>query len=185
MFYGRFMKKYTLIFGLIISLISCVNKTNEKAIVSFSSDELNIINQIMKTINLGNKIVIINENIEVTYTTQDNNRNNIYKYLKRTKSVDNDLLNSFKKNNHQQMILDKSIVFDFNFMWNEIPEHNNDTINYYGIIAFSKIGFNEEQTKAIIYVGIMMEGDGRGNYYILEKENNQWKIKNIIGGWIT
>jgi hypothetical protein len=44
---------------------------------------------------------------------------------------------------------------------------------------------NKEQTKAIIYVGIMLEGEGRGNYYILEKENNQWKTKNTIGGWIT
>jgi hypothetical protein len=31
----------------------------------------------------------------------------------------------------------------------------------------------------------MMESVGKGNYYILEKENDKWKIVNIIGGWIT
>jgi hypothetical protein len=179
------MKKYFFVFCLIILLVSCATKTNEMIIVSFLPNEKDIINQVIKTINLENKIVILNENIEITYTTQDNNRNNVYRYLKRTKSIDNDLLISFKRNNHKQMILDKNIVFDFNFIWSGTSEYNNDPVNYYGIITFSKIGFNEEQTKAIIYIGIMMEGDGRGNYYILEKEDNHWEIKNIIGGWIT
>jgi IS5 family transposase len=53
-----------------------------------------------------NKIVVINENLEITYTTHDNNRNDIYKYLKRTQKIDNDLLNSFKENN-KQMKLEK------------------------------------------------------------------------------
>jgi hypothetical protein len=179
------MKKYILTLSSIILLISCANKTNEKIIVSFLSNELDIINQIIKTKNLENKIIIINENVEITYTTQDNNRNDIYRYLKRTKSIDNDLLNSFKRNNHKQMILDKNIIFDLNFIWNGTSEYKNDPENYYGIITFSKIGFNEEQTKAIIYIGEMMKEVGRGDYYILEKEDNQWKIKNIIGGWIT
>jgi hypothetical protein len=182
------MKKCILKFILIILLFSCVHKTNEKMVVLFTSDELDIINKIIMTINHENKVVVVNKNLEVTYTTQDNNRNDIYKYLKRTKNVGNDLLNSFKKNNKKQMKLKKDIVFDFNFIWwdgHYRINNENDPINYYGIITFSKIGFNKEQTKAILYIGIMLEDDGEGNYYILEKENKEWKIVNIIGGWIT
>jgi hypothetical protein len=177
------MKKYILSFVFMALLVSCTDKSNEKETVLFTSDELNIINGIIKTINQENKVVIINENIEITYTTQDNNRNDIYKYLKR--NIDNDLLNSFKKNNNKQMKLGKSIVFDFNFIWWNGLYWTNDPIKYYGIITFSKIGFNKEQTKAIIYIGMMMESAGEGNYYILEKENDKWEIINIIGGWIT
>jgi hypothetical protein len=179
------MGKYILGFVFMMLLVSCVNKPNEKAIVSFTSDELNIINEIIETLNQENKIVILNENLEITYTTQDNNRNSIYKYLKRTQKIDNDLLNSFKENNNKQMKLEKNIVFDFNFIWWNGSYWTNDPIKYYGITTFSKIGFNKGQTKAIIYIGIMTENEGKGNYYILEKTDNEWKIVNIIGGWIT
>jgi hypothetical protein len=76
-------------------------------------------------------------------------------------------------------------VFDFNLIWWDESYWTNDPIKYYEIITFSKIGFNKGQTKAIIYIGIMMENEGRGNYYILEKTDNEWKIVNIIGSWIT
>jgi hypothetical protein len=166
-------------------LVSCVNKSNEKAIVSFTSNELNIINEIIETINQENRIVIVNENLEITYTTQDDNRNGIYRYLKRTQNIGNDLLKSFKENNNKQMKLERNIMFDFNYIWWNGSYWVNDPIKYYGIITFSKIGFNKEQTKAIIYIGIMMEKEGKGNYYILEKTNNEWEIVDIIGGWIT
>jgi hypothetical protein len=179
------MGKYILSFIFMVLLASCVHKTNEKTIVSFTSDELNIINEIIETINQENKIVIINENLEITYTTQDGNRNDIYKYLKRTQNVGNDLLKSFRKNNNKQMKLGENSVFDFNFIWRNGSHWTNDPVRYYGIITFSKIGFNREQTKAIIYIGIMMENEGKGNYYILEKTDNKWNIVDIIGGWIT
>jgi hypothetical protein len=175
----KLMEKYIFSFVLIILTVSCVHKTNETVVVSFTSGELDIINQIIKTINQENQIVIINDNLEITYTTQDNNRNDIYKYLRRTKKVENDLLGSFKRNNNKKAVLKKNIVFDFNFIWNRPYEYNN------GIITFSKIGFNKEQTKAIIYIGIMTGSEGKGDYYILEKEKDAWKIVAIIGGWIT
>jgi hypothetical protein len=100
------MGKNILGFVFMALLVSCVNKTNERTIVSFTSDELNIINEIIETLNQENKIVIINENLEITYTTHDNNRTDIYKYLKRAQKIDNDLLNSFKENN-KQMKLEK------------------------------------------------------------------------------
>jgi hypothetical protein len=176
------MRKF--IFIIFILFVSCVNKTNERTVVSFSSNEIDVINVIIKTLNQENKVLVINKNLEITYTTQDNNRNNIYKYLKRTKKVYNDLLNSFKKNNDRQMVLEEDIIFAFDYIWGE-PYKLNDPINFYGIITFSKIGFNKEQTKAIIYIGRLMKGEGRGDYYIVEKENEEWKIKNIIVGWIT
>jgi hypothetical protein len=180
------MEKYILNFLIMALLASCLNKSNEKETVSFTSDELDIINKIIKTINQENKIVIINKNIEITYTTQDNNnRNNIYKYLKRTEDIGNDLLNSFKRNNNKHMRVEKDIIFGFNFIWWNGLYWTNDPIKYYGIATFSKTGFNKEQTKAIIYIGITINGTGEGNYYILEKTKGEWEIVNTIGGWIT
>jgi hypothetical protein len=53
-------------------------------------------------------------------------------------------------------------------------------------ITFSRVGFNENRTKAILYYSyITIGGFGCGYYYILDKENNKWIIKSEIIKWIT
>jgi hypothetical protein len=184
------MAKYVLLYiCLIIAslLISCINKEDERTYLSLSRDELDIINQIIKSINYENKIIVINENIEITYPpTNDRKRDirNITKYLRKNKVIGTDLIKSFEKNNNKEMVLNEDINFDFNFIWNKQYEPNNE-LNYYGKITLSKVGFNKEQTKAIIYIGVILKGEGRGDYYIIEKENEEWKIINIIGAWVT
>jgi hypothetical protein len=168
-------------------LVSCINKEDERIHLSLSRDELNIINQIIKSINHENKIIVIDENFDITYPPSNDRKKdieNIIKYLKKNKTIDTDLIKSFEKNNNKEMVFEKNINFDFNFIWNKQYEPNNE-LNYYGKITLSRIGFNKEQTKAIIYIGIMLKGEGRGDYYIIEMENNEWKIINIIGAWIT
>jgi len=53
-------------------------------------------------------------------------------------------------------------------------------IKDYEIITISGIGFNEDQTKAIILVKIEYEYDGNGKIYVLEKSINKWEIVKII-----
>jgi hypothetical protein len=172
---------------ILLLLFSCISKTDENIFVSLSTDELAIINQIIGTINKEKSIIIISENLEVTLPVSNNRKkemSGVLKYLKKTKNIDNDLIRSFERNNNNLMTLDSNIIFDFNFIWNKQYEASNE-INYYGKITVSRIGFNKEQTRAMMYIGIMSEGVGKGDYYIVEKENNKWKIINIIPGWIT
>jgi ABC-type branched-subunit amino acid transport system substrate-binding protein len=92
------MGKYFLGFIFMALVVSCINKPNEKIIVSFTSDEVTIVNEIIETINKENKIVIINENLEITYTTQDYNRNGTYNYLINSQYIGNELLDYIIKN---------------------------------------------------------------------------------------
>lgn len=56
--------------------------------------------------------------------------------------------------------------------------------NSSGYITFSRIGFNKEKTKAIIYreagCGSLC---GYGGYILLNKENGEWKVANGYNCW--
>jgi hypothetical protein len=172
----------------IILLISCISTT---IVVTLTSNELNVMNQVIKTINPENKIVIINGNLEVTeYEDRYVTKKKIFKWLRQENYLEDNLVKAFIKNNNKQMIFDENIVFDFEFVWKKQYDNNKKSFDYYGEVSFSRIGFNKRHTKALIYVGILhkteyLHSKGMENYYILEKENNQWKIIKIIGSWIT
>jgi hypothetical protein len=55
-----------------------------------------------------------------------------------------------------------------------------------GYQVFSRVGFNNTLDQAVIYVG-QMAGPlmGSGNYYLLEKENGEWILKEQIMVWIS
>jgi hypothetical protein len=138
------MKHYVFNIVFLILLVSCVSKPNERAVVSLSTNELDIINHIMETINQENKIVVINENLEITYPNENYSRGKTFGWLRKTRNVDNDLLKSFEKNNNKQMVLEWNIAFGFDFVWNREYKNNNEPLKYYGKITFSKVGFNKE-----------------------------------------
>ena len=53
-------------------------------------------------------------------------------------------------------------------------------------IVFSRVGFNRDKTKAIIYFSYQKyKGFGVGQYFLLEKEDNIWKIFKEKLVWIT
>ena len=56
----------------------------------------------------------------------------------------------------------------------------------HGYIIFSRVGFNNTLDQAIIYVGNvggpMM---GAGYYYLMEKQNGQWILKEQVMAWIS
>ena len=56
----------------------------------------------------------------------------------------------------------------------------------YGYTMFSRVGFNNTLDQAVIYVGSMAAPlMGSGFYYLMEKENGDWVIKEQVMAWIS
>jgi hypothetical protein len=55
-----------------------------------------------------------------------------------------------------------------------------------GYMQFSRVGFNKTLDQAIVYVG-SIPGPlmGSGNYYLLEKKDGQWMIKEQVLAWVS
>jgi len=66
--------------------------------------------------------------------------------------------------------------------WNAFYEKYSPS----GYMQLSRVGFNQTLDQAIVYVGgepgPMM---GSGNYYLMEKQNGQWVIKEQVLAWIS
>lgn len=55
-----------------------------------------------------------------------------------------------------------------------------------GYTIFSRVGFNQSLDQAVVYVGhVAGPLMGAGYYYLLEKENGEWIIKEQIMVWIS
>lgn len=56
-----------------------------------------------------------------------------------------------------------------------------------GIMEFSRVGFNENMTRALVEVGIVFPGElvGGGELMLLQKENSTWIISNRTMTWIS
>lgn len=68
--------------------------------------------------------------------------------------------------------------------WNEILQERYPGSNGYYI--FSRVGFNNALDQAVIYVGnVAGPLMGAGYYYLLEKQNGIWEIKEEMMIWIS
>ena len=68
--------------------------------------------------------------------------------------------------------------------WNEILNERYSGSN--GYLILSRVGFNKSLDQAVIYVG-QVAGPlmGSGSYYMLEKENGEWILKEQANIWIS
>jgi hypothetical protein len=68
--------------------------------------------------------------------------------------------------------------------WHEILREKFPGSN--GYLIFSRVGFNNTLDQAVIYVGAV-QGPlmGSGSYYLLEKQNGEWKIIKETMVWIS
>lgn len=68
--------------------------------------------------------------------------------------------------------------------WNEVLAEKYPGSG--GYLIFSHVGFNNSLDQAVIYVG-QVAGPlmGTGNYYLMEKQDGEWKIKEQIMVWIS
>lgn len=55
-----------------------------------------------------------------------------------------------------------------------------------GIITLSRVGFNKEKTQALIFVAFGCGWlCGEGNYILLEKQEEEWKVKSKLINWVS
>ena len=55
-----------------------------------------------------------------------------------------------------------------------------------GLITFSNVGFNNDGTQALLYVGHGCGGlCGSGHYVLLSKNNGVWKVEKSVMTWIS
>jgi hypothetical protein len=148
-------------------------------------------------------IFLINENLDLTY---DEAIKAAEYFKEKNAGVDEDLLQSFIENNTYHYAFDKTISFDSNFHWynaffntagidNARPNfHKNGRLfpghlvrealpHFVSIITFSRIGFNKQMNKAVLYFS-WNDGLAYGDYIFLEKVNNEWRITGTLLSWI-
>jgi hypothetical protein len=155
--------------------------------VIFSKNEIEIINTVVNTVHNDKNTIYLSGTFYISaLLVRESMINSIIKSLKDKHGVDNDIIQSFYKNNSIENLMknnkiDKNNIFNFYFNWYKYSfEDKNDLLNKYEKISVSKIGFNENQTKALIFLEMDREIKGFGNFYLLDKETEKWVICKTI-----
>ena len=114
-------------------------------------------------------------------------------------SLSDEALDNFVQRNQQSGPLASDMELDVDYILlsteelSEITRQSNwgevITQKYpgsYGYTLFSRVGFNNTLDQAVIYVGSMAAPlMGNGFYYLMEKENGDWVIKEQVMAWIS
>lgn len=114
-------------------------------------------------------------------------------------SLSDEALDNFVQRNQQSGQLAPDMELDVDYILlsteelSEITRQSNwdevITQEYpgsYGYTMFSRVGFNNSLDQAIIYVGQMAAPlMGSGFYYLMEKKNGEWVIKEQVMAWIS
>lgn len=115
------------------------------------------------------------------------------------KGISNETLDSYLARNAQpgQLSADMNLGMDYILLsteelaeissgpnWGELLTEKYPSSHGYTI--FSRVGFNNSLDQAVIYVG-SVAGPlmGAGFYYLMEKKNGEWVIKEQVLAWIS
>ena len=157
--------------------------------IIFSKNEIDIINTVVNTIHNDNNAIYLSKTFYIgDILVRESIRNYYIMSLKDEHGVDNEIIQSFYKNNNMENFMkktkiDNNNIFNFDFKWDNCInyfEGKNDLLNNYEKISVSRIGFNEKQTKALIFLEMDREIKSFGSFYLLEKEKDKWIICKII-----
>jgi hypothetical protein len=146
----------------------------------------------------GKGPALILENTATNISKDD--AENITNYVETSlPSISNDTLKSFQERNTQpgQLSPDMQLGVDYVLLnqeqlsqitsqsnWNEVLADKYPGSN--GYMIFSRVGFNKSLTQAVLYVGeVAGPLMGAGYYYLLEKQNGEWVIKEQVMIWIS
>jgi hypothetical protein len=115
------------------------------------------------------------------------------------KGISKETINSYLARNAQpsQLSSDMNLGMDYVLLsadelakissqpnWGEILAEKYPGSNGYTI--FSRVGFNNTLNQAVIYVGkVAGPMMGSGFYYLMEKKNGEWLLKEQINVWIS
>lgn len=109
-------------------------------------------------------------------------RENSYNYfLENLNGVTTDMLDAFNELNATRIRIKQIPGIDHVFR-SEYTGSDSGRV----ILTFSKIAFNDDETKAIVMLGEYYAPlVGAGFLFLLERENNEWKISESIMVWIS
>ena len=77
------------------------------------------------------------------------------------------------------------------FRWFSLPvptrfvEPTKETLKAGGLIRFSRAGFSDDLTQALVVVERLRDGFGEGTYFLLERRGGPWLVMSRVGMWIT
>jgi hypothetical protein len=134
-----------------------------------------------------------------TNISQDDPKESMEYMKSGLKSISKDTINSYIDRNAQPSLLspDMQLGVDYTIVtaddlqkitsqpnWGELLTEKYNGAHGYTI--FSRVGFNNSLDQAVIYVG-QVAGPlmGTGYYYLMEKQNGEWKIKEQMMVWIS
>jgi hypothetical protein len=101
-------------------------------------------------------------------------------YLRKEFMIEDDIILAFIENNITRTEVDKNVFFKRDVFWSgERP-----TKSFISMV-FSNIGFNKNETEALVHVFVDLPSFWFGEYVYLQKENEKWKYKKCVLSWIT
>jgi len=180
------MKAPLLLTVIITLFFGCRNIPAPRESNSLTQDEIDIIDEVINyTIVYDLKLpkedmqVCINDTFFVYQSkyadSYENDLLNSENYLKEGMQIDEKIISSFLRRNRQRRTIERDAEFKADFFWNG-EEHNKE---YFRMI-FSNIGFNGNNTEAMIYAFVDLPTWKYAKYVYLKKENGSWKyIKSI------
>ncbi len=143
----------------------------------------------------GPAILLLDTATDISPDSQGQN----YDYVRSgLKSLSRETLDNFQERNRQPGRLAPDMQLGVEYVLLS-PEHlsaifqqpNSWEVFYRkysdaGYSEFSRVGFNRSLDQALVYMG-HMSGPlaGAGNYYLMEKTNGQWEIKEQVMVWIS
>ena len=115
------------------------------------------------------------------------------------KDISQETVNSFVERNAQssQLSSEMSLGVEYKLLgaaelkeissqsnWGEVLTQKYP--NSHGYTIFSRVGFNNKLDQALIYVGnVAGPMMGSGSYFLMEKQNGKWIMKEQVMSWIS
>lgn len=176
------------------SLIACTDKNEGKNTcdVNLQANETEIYSILAgfwleNSTSLKGKTIFIDKQ---TPSLKDKRHNISLENRSKTLVFEEDLVENFQQKNQQSILLDNNLAIsnDYQYLSPETKFYKNNFTKDFTdafpnaalLIGFSRIGFNENYTKALVYSYNTFD---RGGYFELVRENCKWKIKKENNIW--
>jgi hypothetical protein len=153
---------------------------------SLSQDEIDIIDEVINYI-VVNELRLRKEDLQVCiydtfsvfksrYTdSYENDLINSENYIKNNLITDENIISSFIRRNMRRRTVERDAEFRTDFFWQGEPYQKD-----YLRMVFSNIGFNENNTEALIYVYVDLPTWKFAEYVYLRKINGNWRYNKSV-----
>lgn len=172
---------------------------------SFDLEEYQVISDVIKSEYIGKntKLVVIREEVYskkylFEYFDEDEKKE-ILDELTLDEKTYKEILQDFQKK--EFALLSRNLDLNVNYLILTKDEEEKIFIDYAevgwflfysrypdaeGVIEVSRVGFNTQKNKALVYIGHVVKFlAGRGFHFLLIKENGVWKIAGAYNSWTS